>query len=1517
MKKLLVLILLFTSSIAFSQKEANIWYFGRNAGIDFNTSPPTALTNSQLNTLEGCSSFSDSNGNLLFYSDGITVWDKDHNVMTYSNGNLGNNLKGDPSSTQSGMIVPKPGSASIYYLFTVGAPSNGVDSQGLNLYAIDMSLNNGKGQIIDEDNNGVFFVNLSGSNSSGWSEKVAAVKGKECNTFWVVSTINNQFYAYKISDQGVNITPVISTVNFNSSRRGYLKLSPNGSKLAIANQAGSIQSAVFDFNNETGEVSNNGIELTTFADGQAYGVEFSVDSKKLYISTTSGFRQDLSQSPTTYRLFQFDLDATNIQGSKNLIHQQTGFRGALQLGPDSKIYATIPLAYADPAGDAQFLSVIENPTANASDIIFTQNAINLNGRLSTQGLPPFISSLLLPIELQDSANNNNAINNQTLELCIGDNLNIQPESVTGNNITYKWVFDDGTTSTEIANTANLTINNLQLANAGTYKLTVVLTNQCDEPIRLEGQFDVKVYTPAVANPINDINFCDVDNDGFNSFDLQADVTPQVLNGQSATTYEVKYFTSLTDANNNTNALANPYTNPTAFSSQTIYARIHNIASPNACYETLQFQLNVTGLPEPTQPTDFHLCDDTASGSDTDQLSLFDLSSKDAEILGTLSNTQYSVSYHTTMTGASTSATTDVIDKNAPYQNTTAGAQTIYVRVENVDNTNCFTASDPTTSFKPFKIVVDALPTVNYSTSLEQCDVDSDYITTFNLTKAEQNISANHTTETFEYFATEADAIAGTPQVADKINYLVNRTATVWVRTYSNNPQKCYRISSVDLIVGYAADRTYNRLFAECDDFLDTNGNNTPGSNNDTDGITTFDFSIANSEIIATFPLANQSNLEVEFYESSNDRTASINEITNISSYRNINLANTSGVQFPIYYKIIDKTNNNCTGIGQIYLRVDRTPVLNTATPITLCDDFDSGSSTDGENVNINLRSKIPEMLGAQNPANFNVTFYTTEADAFSGNNAITNDTTYRNNAPTGFVAGNVSEQTIYVRVETLSGCSNPHTSFKIIVNPLPTVINTIPDIEVCDTGIGDNDPRNGIEQNIDLSQRDADILAGRSSSLFTVNYHKTQAESITASNPLPKTGYENDPNLPLVNGVGEETLWVSITDNTTGCIRGGATLLIKVLPEPNIPVIIPNFTSCDNDNNGLSSDTDGIIENITLKNKIPEILTNYPTTEHSSFNVTFHETQANATSGASPINNEIYTNTANNQTIYVRVEDSRTGCVNDNLSFQIVINPLPSFTVDTPVIVCLNNPQTRIEALNPMAIYDYVWIEKGNPTVLSTDSFYDVTKGGIYQVTATMKDGTGCERVLEVEVNESETATLNDDDIVIEDDTNNNSQDLYAIKIITENNNLGIGDYQFAIIDENGNQTPFQDEPEFNNIKGGIYTIIVNDKNGCMPDATKEVSVIQYPKYFTPNNDGVNDTWKIKGANSSYYPNSSIHIFDRYGKMVAVIPIDSNGWDGNYKGKQLPSNDYWFKIELVNRAGKVFKHTGHFSLLRR
>ena len=126
MKHIAIFVFLLISVSLFSQGEASHWYFGNGAGLIFDVdSESVTSTNaatSTINTAEGCSSISDFNGNLLFYTDGRNVWDKNHQIMPNANYNAGSGLLGDPSSTSSALIIPRPGNADHYYVFTVDEP---------------------------------------------------------------------------------------------------------------------------------------------------------------------------------------------------------------------------------------------------------------------------------------------------------------------------------------------------------------------------------------------------------------------------------------------------------------------------------------------------------------------------------------------------------------------------------------------------------------------------------------------------------------------------------------------------------------------------------------------------------------------------------------------------------------------------------------------------------------------------------------------------------------------------------------------------------------------------------------------------------------------------------------------------------------------------------------------------------------------------------------------------------------------------------------------------------------------------------------------------------------------------------------------------------------------------------------------------------------------------------------------------------------------------------------------------
>ena len=168
MKIRIIFFFVLLSQLLFSQGEANIWYFGENAGLDFNSGNPVALTNGQLNTIEGCATISNSVGQLLFYTDGITIYNSNHQVMLNGAG-----LYGDTSSTQSATIVKKPGSATLYYVFTIDEE---VNPNGFCYSIVDMSLDGGNGAVTSTKNILVYTPTC---------EKLAVVKHANNTDFWI------------------------------------------------------------------------------------------------------------------------------------------------------------------------------------------------------------------------------------------------------------------------------------------------------------------------------------------------------------------------------------------------------------------------------------------------------------------------------------------------------------------------------------------------------------------------------------------------------------------------------------------------------------------------------------------------------------------------------------------------------------------------------------------------------------------------------------------------------------------------------------------------------------------------------------------------------------------------------------------------------------------------------------------------------------------------------------------------------------------------------------------------------------------------------------------------------------------------------------------------------------------------------------------------------------------------------------------------------------------------------------
>jgi gliding motility-associated-like protein len=310
--------------------------------------------------------------------------------------------------------------------------------------------------------------------------------------------------------------------------------------------------------------------------------------------------------------------------------------------------------------------------------------------------------------------------------------------------------------------------------------------------------------------------------------------------------------------------------------------------------------------------------------------------------------------------------------------------------------------------------------------------------------------------------------------------------------------------------------------------------------------------------------------------------------------------------------------------------------------------------------------------------------------------------------------------------------------------------------------------------------------------------------------------------------------------------------------------------------------TDGVPFGIfPLVNQTPQILGNQ---SPNTYNVTYHLTQFDANNGLNPLPDG-YTNISNPQTIYARVEHKTLPLCYATTSFPIFTGVTPQLSPALPIFLCVGFSKT-LTAEAGFAMYLWSTGETTQSITIQTAGTYSVTVSNVYQ------DLT-CDATKDFVVTSSSEAVIQTIDI--SDWTEQN-------KVVISVN--GSGTYLYSLDNLN-----FQSSNTFYNLPAGEYTVYVKDDNGC-GTANQDFVLLNYPKFFTPNGDGYNDTWHVQF--SKFEPNLSVDIFDRYGKLVKRLNSGDAGWDGTLNGFELPSTDYWFVI--TRQDGRVYK--GHFSLKR-
>lgn len=432
-------------------QRANIWYFGNNAGIDFNPLPegPAVPVTGPLATPEGTSVISDRNGQVIFSTDGFNVYDKQDSLISPATG-----IGGSNESSQSALIIPVPGDETLYYIFTT-QEIYGTGTFELRYSLFDLKERNGLGDLVI-------------SNQLLFAPSTERITG---NANWLIAHEygNNTFRAYRITPEGIS-NPMISDIGSDhivtsaESGQGYMKLGAQN-RLAVALSIPGVSNVVevFDFIDSTGAVTNfrtADLESTT---GQVYGVELSPAGNKIFAT--------LKDANST--MYEFTFDSI---GNPALLQSvpQTGELGAIQTGPDGQIYVAIN-------GSPSLGSFSAEEGTTALSNISELQPFDLGGNTSTLGLPNFIQTISNPTQTPTFT--------VTEGLCLGDSTQFTASGKDPAIDKFDWTFGDGQSEIDggpqVAHLYDL---------PGTYTVTLRIYNKCETP--------VETYTEDIV--INDV-----------------------------------------------------------------------------------------------------------------------------------------------------------------------------------------------------------------------------------------------------------------------------------------------------------------------------------------------------------------------------------------------------------------------------------------------------------------------------------------------------------------------------------------------------------------------------------------------------------------------------------------------------------------------------------------------------------------------------------------------------------------------------------------------------------------------------------------------------------------------------------------------------------------------------------------------------------------------------------------------------------------------------------------------------